>query len=427
MVQTIFPISKLQKEMRVPGDKSISHRAIIFGSIAAGETVITGFLVGADCLATISCFRAMGVPIKMDHNTVHIQGQGLWGLRPSKQILDVCNSGTTLRLLTGVLCAQRFDSQITGDDSIQKRPMARVIVPLSQMGAALSSASNQCAPLKISGKRLHGITYRLPVASAQVKSAILLAALYANGPTVVEEPIPTRDHTERMANAFGATIKVSQQAITCYPVAELKGQTLEVPGDISSAAYFIVAGLICKNSAVTIKNVGLNPTRTGVLDALRQMGADIEITLDQKDAAEPRGTLAARSSALHGITVGGADIPRLIDELPILAVAACFAQGTTIIQDASELAVKESNRIQTISEELAKMGADIVPTPDGLIIHGGNALRGAEVNSHGDHRIAMSLAVAGLCGKGETHIQQSNCVEISYPHFYEDIRKLKEV
>lgn len=428
MIKTISHKENLKGILTVPGDKSISHRSIMLGAIACGITEIEGFLMGEDCLSTISCFQKMGIPIEVEAKKVTVHGKGLHGLTAPAKQLDIGNSGTSLRLLCGLLSAQNFDSTITGDDSIQKRPMDRVVLPLCQMGADICGIANEklYAPLKITGKPLHGIHYTLPVASAQVKSAVILAGLYAKGTTIITEPEKTRDHTEIMLNYLGADIKVCKNDIICNPVSELYGKKIVIPGDISSAAYFITAGCICENSHITIKNVGINPTRTGIITALLQMGAAITIENEHICCGEKTGDIIAKSSSLKGITIGGALIPQLIDEIPIIAVAACFAEGTTIIKDAQELKVKESNRIKTIVTELKKFGADICETADGMIIHGTNSrnLTGCSVESYKDHRIAMSMAIAAKKASGKTTIHHAECVDISFPKFYDYIESI---
>lgn len=418
---------KLNGEISIPGDKSISHRSIMIGSLAEGITEVHGFLNGADCISSMNCFRQMGIQIDYDGDIVKIHGNGLHGLKAPAQTLDVGNSGTTTRLMSGILAAQNFSSRIIGDASICKRPMKRIMVPLSMMGADIQSENgNDCAPLIIQGKPLHGISYLSPVASAQVKSCILLAGLYAEGETSVTEPYVSRNHTELMLEAFGADIHTEGTTATVKPASVLKNQKLEVPGDISSAAYFIVAGLITPNSCITIKNVGINPTRDGILDIVKKMGGDITFSNVKSDIGEPTADITVKSSNLTGCVIEGSVIPKLIDEIPILAVLACFAKGKTIIKDAQELKVKESNRIDVMVNNLGAMGADITGTDDGMIIQGGKALHGAVIDSHLDHRIAMSFAIAGLNADGETEIKDGECVNISYPTFYDDLMKLMQ-
>ena len=399
----------LSGEVTVPGDKSVSHRSIMLGSIAKGNTEVEGFLQGADCLSSIACFRKMGVEIENNGDKVLVHGRGLRGLKAPDSILDVGNSGTTTRLMSGILAAQPFVSTVNGDASIQKRPMKRIITPLSQMGADIQSLrGNDCTPLEIHGTNLHGIHYDSPVASAQVKSAILLAGLYADGETSVTEPEVSRNHTELMFEEFGVDIRTEGKSVYVKPADELYAKKVIVPGDISSATYFLVAAAITPNSCVTVKNVGINPTRDGILRVLSDMGADVTV----------------RTSDLKGCVVGGEVIPTLIDEIPAIAILACFAEGETIIKDATELKVKESNRIDVMVDNLKKMGADIEATEDGMIIRGGRPLHGAVIDSHLDHRVAMSFAVAAMNAEGETEITGAECVDISYPGFYEDMRKL---
>lgn len=416
----------LHGEVTIPGDKSISHRSVMFGSIAKGETEITNFLQGADCLSTISCFRAMGIEIENDGNRVLVHGKGLHGLTKPNHVLDCGNSGTTTRLISGILSAQNFDVTLTGDASIQKRPMKRIMDPLSLMGADIRSINgNGCAPLAISGRLLHGIHYQSPVASAQVKSAILLAGLYADGETRVTEPYVSRNHSELMLSHFGADVHTEDTTAVIRPVKELYGQKIEVPGDISSAAFFLAAGLLIPDSEILIRNVGINPTRDGILRICKDMGADITL-LNEKTSGEPTADLLVRSSRLHGTVIGGSVIPTLIDELPMIAAMACFADGETIIKDASELKVKESNRIAVMVENLSAMGADVEETEDGMIIRGGKPLHGAVIDSHLDHRIAMTFAITGCMAEGETEILGAECVNISYPGFYDDLKRLSK-
>lgn len=419
-------VSKLQGTVSVPGDKSISHRSIMFASLAEGTSEITNFLEGADCLSTIDCFRKLGVDItKPEPGRVIVHGRGLHGLQPPSSTLDVGNSGTTARLISGILSAQKFTTHLTGDASIQKRPMKRIIEPLSRMGADIRSEKNNgCAPLLIQGSPLRGIHYTTQVASAQVKSAILLAGLYADGITKVTEPCLSRNHSELMLRLFGADLHTEGTTAILRPGSSLTGQMISVPGDISSAAYFIAAGSILPGSDILIRNVGINPTRDGILKAAEAMGADITLENLRSGNGEPSADLHIRSSALHGAQIGGSLIPTLIDELPVLAVMAAFADGTTVIRDAAELKVKESNRIDSIVTNLHAMGCDIEATPDGMVIRGGRPLHGAVIDTHDDHRIAMSFAVAALGAKGETHIPASDCVTISYPGFFQHLGSL---
>lgn len=421
MNQIITPKKNIHATITVPGDKSISHRSIMFGALSKGITEIEGFLMGEDCLSTINCFQKLGINIEQYQNKILVHGKGLHGLTAPTEILDVGNSGTTLRLISGILSAQPFCSQLTGDSSIQKRPMNRIAVPLRNMGAVLKGNDDNklFAPFTIEGRQLKGITYTLPVASAQVKSAILLAGIFAECETIVIEPQPTRDHTEIMLRYMGADIQKIGNEIHCKPAEQLYAKKIVVPADISSAAYFMVMACICENSEILLKNVGINQTRTGIIDALKAMGGNITIENESIINGEKIANIRVKYSALHGTTIGGADIPRLIDEIPVLAVAACFAKGTTIIKDAQELKVKESNRIQTIITELKKFGADITETEDGMIINGVEHLKGCTVESHNDHRIALAMSIAGACALGETTIVDAECVNISFPNFYD--------
>ncbi len=417
--------ASLRGTVSVPGDKSISHRAVMFGAIANGTTTIHHFLQGADCLSTISCFEKMGVSVENLGETVIVHGNGLHGLHAPSETLDAGNSGTTTRLLSGILSGQGFEAVLTGDASVCARPMNRIITPLSQMGANIVSIKgNGCAPLRIGGSSLHGIEYRSPVASAQVKSAILLAGLYADAPTSVTEPWLSRNHTELMLERFGAKIRTDGTTATVWPAEELHGQEITVPSDISSAAYFLVAGLITPSSCITVRNVGVNPTRDGILDVCRAMGADLTLSGQSLAGSEPVADITVRTSRLRGTVIEGSMIPRLIDELPVIALLACFADGTTVIRDAQELKVKESNRIDVMAEQLSLMGAHVEPTDDGMVIHGGYPLHGAVIDSRLDHRIAMTFAVAGLNAEGTTEIRDANCVAISYPTFYETLSEL---
>ena len=415
---------KLRGEITVPGDKSISHRAVMFGALAKGKTEITGFLRGADCLSTISCFRQMGISIEETADKLTVCGKGLRGLRAPSDTLDAGNSGTTTRLLAGILAGQDFSCVLNGDASIRKRPMKRVITPLSQMGADIQSINgNGCAPLRITGRHLRGISYQSPVASAQVKSAVLLAGLYADGETGVTEPAVSRNHTELMLRSFGADVRSEGLTASVKPNPDLRGMEILVPGDISSAAYFIAAGCLVPDAEILIRGVGINPTRDGILRVAREMGANIAL-LNEKNDSEPTADLLIKSSSLHGIAIGGDIIPTLIDELPVIAVMAAAADGTTVIRDAAELKVKESDRIAVMAENLASMGCDVTATPDGMVINGGKPLHAAVIDPHLDHRIAMSFAVAAMIAAGETEIKDAGCVEISYPAFYEDLGKL---
>ncbi|KRG12471.1 3-phosphoshikimate 1-carboxyvinyltransferase [Lederbergia galactosidilytica] len=418
-------IVPLKGIVQVPGDKSISHRSIMLGSIATGKTSVHGLLTGDDCLHTIECFKQLGVNIHRDGEYVEIEGKGLAGLTEPNDILDVGNSGTTIRLMLGILSSLPFHTVIKGDSSIAKRPMDRVSNPLRKMGAKIDGRHDgSLTPLAVRGGKLSGIDYTSPVASAQVKSAILLAGLFAEGVTSVIEPEASRDHTERMIRAFGGEVTTTGLKKSIHGQQQLKGTTITVPGDISSAAFFLVAGSIVPGSQIKLKNVGVNPTRSGILDILRAMGANI--TLDHLDdqVMEPYADLTVSASTLRGVTIEGDMIPRLIDEIPILALAATQAEGTTIIKDAAELKVKETNRIDTVVEELKKMGAKIEATADGMIIYGKSDLHGANVNSHGDHRIGMMLAIASCLTHEKVEIQDKEAITISYPGFFQQLKAL---
>ena len=419
----IQKIKKAVGQIKVPGDKSISHRAVMLGSLANGVTEISGFLKGADCLSTIDCFRKMGIDIDINGENVTVHGNGLRGLKKPDEMLYTGNSGTTTRLLCGILAGQNFDTSITGDASIQKRPMGRVVQPLSMMGAKIE---NEYCPLYITGTKLHGIDYKMPVASAQVKTAIILAGLYADGETVIHEIEKSRDHTELMLSATGADLTVDNLDITVKPTNDLTAVNVDVPGDISSAAFFLVLGAIMPNSQITVINVGINPTRTGIIDVLKDMGADITLENVHTSAGETVADITVRSSSLKGTTVGGDIIPRLIDELPIIAVAAVFADGQTVIKDAQELKVKETNRIRAVVDEFNKCGIDITETDDGMIINGGKSIHGADFKTYGDHRMAMSLTVLAQLADGESTLDDSDCACVSYPTFFDDFYKLGE-
>ena len=429
-VKEIKAMGALKGEVQIPGDKSISHRAVMLGSIARGTTEISHFLNGADCLSTIHCFQKMGIEIEQSKDLVLVHGRGLRGLKAPQGILDTGNSGTTTRLICGILSGQNFSSVLSGDDSLNSRPMKRIMDPLNQMGARITSIQdNNCAPLRIEPGTLHGIRYVSPVASAQVKSSVLLAGLYADSPVSVTEPVLSRNHTELMLGSFGADISSELHAVgsataSVSPCAELYGQKIQVPGDISSAAYFIAAGLLVPGSRLLVKNVGINPTRAGFLEICRKMGADIGYLNRQSQGGEETADLLVTPKPLTGTVIEGAVIPSLIDEIPILAVMAAFAEGTTVIRDAAELKVKETNRIQTVTENLLAMGAEIIPTEDGMIIHGTGALKGTQIQSHLDHRIAMAFSVAALAAEGTTAILDSQCVDVSYPGFFAQLMDL---
>lgn len=414
----------LKGSIQVPGDKSISHRAIMFGSMASGTTTVKGFLMGDDCLSTISCFQKLGVKIDITDEVVTIQSEGEDAWKEPSEVLDTGNSGTTTRLMLGLLAGTSFHSVLAGDESIAKRPMKRIINPLREMGADIRGRMDgQYTPLAVQGTALKAIDYTLPVASAQVKSAILLAALKAEGKTVIHEPIASRDHTEIMLEHFGATITRENQLIKLEGGQKLTAADVQVPGDISSAAFMIGAALITEDSKVTLKNVGINPTRTGILDVIEKMGASFE--LEENDTEGERSAdVTVYSSKLKGTDIGGELIPRLIDEIPLIALIATQAEGTTIIKDAEELRVKETDRIAAVVKELSKMGANIEATEDGMIIQGPTALTGAEMTSYGDHRLGMMAAIGALAASGEVVIDDPECISISYPNFFEHLNLL---
>jgi 3-phosphoshikimate 1-carboxyvinyltransferase len=417
----------LNGTISIPGDKSISHRSIMFGSIAEGTTTIRNFLMGADCLATIDCFRSMGIDIDVTDDMVTVHGKGLHGLTKPSKTLDVGNSGTTTRLISGILSGQDFDVTLSGDASLNSRPMKRIMTPLNAMGANITSVNgNDCAPLSIKGSKIQASHYDSPVASAQVKSAVLLAGLYGDGPTSVTEPAISRNHTELMLQSFGVKVECEGKTATIYPPEQMHGQDIIVPGDISSAAYFIVAGLITPDSEITMKHVGINPTRDGIIKVCQAMGADISLSNIEDANGEPTADITVRTSKLHGTEIGGDIIPTLIDEIPIIALLACFAEGETIIKDAEELKVKESNRIDLMVNNLTRMGADAVATDDGMIIRGGRPLHGIRLNCKYDHRIAMTFSIAGINADGETDIEDAQCVDVSYPNFYDTLKALQK-
>ena len=432
MREIVHKPSTLEGSVKPSGDKSVSHRALMFNAISEGKASVENLSPGADVNSTIRCLRALGVKIERLASgksggvmgRVAVRGRGRDGLKEPANVLNAGNSGTTTRLLTGLLAAQPFVSVITGDGSLRSRPMGRVITPLTKMGAHIIGRDGGTkAPLAINGGSLHGIEYATPVASAQLKSAILLAGLFAEGETRVIEPAPSRDHTERMLKAMGAHIRVDGLRITVSP-SKLTSVDVRVPGDISSAAFWLVAACCHPDAKIRIEGVGINPSRTGILDALREMGARITIENRREEGGEPVADLVAITSSLKGIKVGGDMIPRIIDEIPILAVAACFASGKTIVRDAQELRVKETDRVETTASELSKMGAKIEKLSDGMIITGTGALRGAACRSHGDHRLAMSLGIAGLLASGKTTVEDSEAAQVSYPEFWQDLRSL---
>ena len=424
---------RITGEVRVTGDKSLSHRARMLGALAHGESFLQDLSPGADVQSTARCLRALGVSIDFHSEgngsegpTARVRGVGLSGLSPPESPLDAGNSGTTMRLLAGVLAGQPFESVLTGDASLRRRPMGRIVEPLSRMGASIESERGR-APLRIRGGRLKGIRYELPVPSAQVKSCVLLAGLFADGETTVVEPVPTRDHTERLLRQQGATIERSGRTIALRPGAALRPLALRVPGDPSSAAFWVAAATLLPGSRLLIRGVDLNPTRTGFLAALQRMGACVSRQNVREEAGEPVGDLVVRGAeSLQAIEVGGEELPALIDEVPLLAVVATQAEGTTVIRDAGELRVKETDRLRAVARNLGRMGAEVEELPDGLLIPGPQPLRGARLPSYGDHRIAMAFAIAGLCASGETVIEGAEWADISYPGFFEVLDRLSE-
>jgi 3-phosphoshikimate 1-carboxyvinyltransferase len=431
-IRTIKTCQRLDGEVVPPGDKSISHRAAILNSLAKGKAQIGNFSPGADCLSTVRCLRALGVKIgrkgSSDSPTLLVSGTGEDGLKEASNVLEAGNSATTMRLLGGLLASQPFLSVITGDTSLRNRPMGRLIEPLRLMGAQVwGRGRDSFAPLVIKGRKLQGIDFTLPVPSAQIKSAILLAGLFARGNTVLHQKLLSRDHTERMLRQMGASLESKGNSVSLLPLTSpLVPLDLRVPGDISSAAYFLVAAAIHPNARIVIRDCGINPTRTGIIDILLAMGARLRIDHERLEAGEPLADIVVESSELRGIEVGGDIIPRLIDEIPVLAVAGCVAKGKTVIKDAGELRVKESDRIATVANELSRLGAKIEPLPDGMVIHGGTLLSGTEVDSHFDHRLAMSLAIAGLIARRETIIKHAQVAEVSYPAFWQTLRQITE-
>ncbi|HEY7269038.1 MAG TPA: 3-phosphoshikimate 1-carboxyvinyltransferase [Dehalococcoidia bacterium] len=422
---TVRPAKRIRGTVHVPGDKSVSHRAAIFNSIADGTAEIRGFLQGDDCLATVDCMRALGADLLLDEaGTLRVKGAGFRGLREPDRVLDAQNSGTTMRLLTGLLAGQPFLSVLTGDESLRRRPMARVLEPLRSMGAICLARGRDLAPIAIRGGDLRGIDYNTPVASAQVKSSLVLAALYAGSPSTITEPANSRDHTERMLAAMGADIRTEGTSVGVQPASRLHAVDVRVPGDISAAAFWMVLASIHPDAEITLPAVGMNPTRSGVVDALRSMGADIEVTEDRIWGGEPVADITVRSSRLRGAEIGGSTVLSAMDEVPALSVAAALAEGTTVIRDAEELRVKESDRIATVVEALRRMGVGVEERPDGMVIEGATGLKGAALASEGDHRLAMSWAVAGLVASGETSVLDAGSVEISYPSFWRDVAAL---
>jgi 3-phosphoshikimate 1-carboxyvinyltransferase len=423
--QTTKYINPIRGEITVPGDKSISHRSIMIGAVARGVTTVRGFLRGEDNFATLNAFRAMGVAIQDEGETLLINGKGLHGLEEPSDVIDCGNSGTSMRLLTGLLAGQKFFSVLTGDQYLRNRPMKRILEPVGAMGGEIYARSGgNKAPLAIIGRNLHGVTYQSPIASAQVKSAVVFAGLYASGETAVMEPHLSRDHTERMLGCFGADIETLPGGVRVRGGRELQGQEITIPGDISSAAFFIVATIMVPNSELLIKNVGVNPTRTGILDILSAMGARIQMVDCREISGEPVADLLVRSSQLKGIEIGGELVPRAIDEFPVICVAAALAEGTTVIRDAGELRVKETDRISAMAVNLGKAGVRVTETGSGMEIHGTERLQTCTVDSFGDHRIAMSMLIAGLAAEDGITVNDPDCIATSFPDFIELIAKV---
>lgn len=417
-------IHKLEGKITVPGDKSISHRAVMLSSISRGTSRVSGFLRGEDCLSTIACFRGLGIEIEDRGKEIVVQGKGLYGLKEPEDVLDAGNSGTTMRLLSGILAGQEFLTIVTGDGSLRKRPMARIAAPLRQMGATIEGRDKgNLAPLVIRGGNLKAIDYASPVSSAQVKSAILLAGLYSQGNTIVREEIVSRDHTENMLTSLGANIKRENGVVTLEK-SELFGQDIQVPGDISSAAFFMAAAAAIPGSHLIIEKVGLNPTRTGIIDVLKAMGADIQIDNLFTSGGEEIGDIIVKGKKLKATSLTKEIMPRLIDEIPVIAVIAAVAEGKTTITGAEELKVKESNRITAMVTEMKKLGIQVTELPDGMEIEGPNEIGGGQIESYGDHRIAMAMAIAGLFANAPVEIQNSECIAVSFPEFEE---RLKEI
>ena len=422
---TMTPAKAVRGEISVPGDKSISHRSIMLGSIARGVTTVRGLLRGEDNMATLNAFRTMGIEVADDGETVRLSGKGLFGLSEPEDVLDCGNSGTSMRLLTGLLAGQRFFSVLTGDQYLRRRPMRRVVGPLGTMGARIAGrAGGEKAPLAITGTPLAGIRYASPVASAQVKSALLLAGLYAEGETVVTEPHLSRDHSERMLRQFGADLEVRVDGIAIRGGRELSGQEIVVPGDISSAAFFLVAGLIVPGGELLIRGVGVNPTRTGIIDILTMMGGDIVLENQRDVCGEPVADLLVRSSSLKGIEIGGDLVPRAIDEFPVLCVAAATASGRTVVREAEELRVKETDRIAAMAANLRLAGVTVEETPDGMVIEGREGLLPFTAESRGDHRIAMSMLIAALVAGGPCTVRDIDCIATSFPNFFALLEKV---
>jgi 3-phosphoshikimate 1-carboxyvinyltransferase len=425
--RTLHPAHTLRGEIITPGDKSISHRSIMFGSLAEGTTRVSGFLTGEDNLSTLKAFQAMGITIRQTGpGLLEIEGLGLDGLQEPADVLDCGNSGTTMRLMSGLLAGQKFFSVLTGDQYLRRRPMKRVVTPLTTMGARIwGRRGGELVPLAIQGTPLKPISYDSPIASAQVKSAVLLAGLYVEGETTVREPHLSRDHSERMLTWFGADVRPFPGGVAVTGRPRLVARDMHVPGDISSATFFLVAGLITPGAELLVKNVGLNPSRSGAIDILRAMGGQLELIDEREQSGEPVADILVRHSRLKGIEIGGEVVPRAIDEFPVLSVAAAMAEGTTTIRDAEELRVKETDRIAAMASELGRLGTDVTPTPDGMIIRGRERLQGGAVRSHGDHRIAMSCAIASLVAAGPVTIADTACTETSFPGFWELLESIR--
>ena len=424
-VRAVRPAKRLRGTIAVPGDKSISHRGAIFNALADGEAIVENFLTGDDCLSTLGVLRALAVECTLDGTKLRISGTGADGLREAEDVLDCGNSGTTMRLMAGVLAGQPMLSVLSGDASLRERPMARIIDPLRQMGAQIDGrAGGRFAPIAIRGDGLRGIRYRMPMASAQVKSAVLLAGLFAEGETIVEETMLSRDHTERMLAAMGARITRDGLAVRVERASRLEPLSMRIPNDISAAAFWMVAAAVHPDAEIRLTGVGVNPTRSGVIDALRAMGADVSVEEERTVGGEPVADVVVRSSRLEATEIAGEMIPRLLDEVPVLAVAAAFAQGTTVVRDAQELVVKESDRVASTASQLAALGVRIEKRDDGMSIEGGRGVAGGDVRSYGDHRLAMALAVAALAGSSEVRIDEAEAVSVSYPAFWDDLDRV---
>jgi len=422
---TITPKGPLRGTVHVPGDKSITHRALILSALAEGDSTIRGYCRGEDCLHTLSALQKLGIPIEIEPDQVHVSGKGLWGLTEPAEPLDCGNSGTGLRLLTGVLAGQQFFTVLTGDASLRSRPMGRIVKPLQLMGAHIQGRKGgNLAPLAVTGSRLKGSDYVSPVSSAQIKSAVLLAGLFAEGETRFSEPLQSRDHTERMFRFFGIPFDVEGNSIRVTGGQSFQAKDLFVPGDLSAAAFFIVGASIVPDSEVRIPNIGLNPARTGILDILTEMGANIQIDNQRDESGEPVGDLVIRTAPLHGIAIGASQVPTTIDEFPIFCVAAALAQGKTTVTGAEELRVKETDRIQAMATELKKLNVAIEETPDGFVVQGGSSLQGGHCQSYGDHRVAMAMAIAGLTAESPTVIDDTDCIETSFPGFHGKLLEL---